>query len=161
MMLSIGVTVSSVEPETPPQLAVIVVEPAANEVANPMEPVAVVLLIVATDGDDEFHVAEFVKICVVLSENVPVAINCCFAPRAMLGFTGVISNDVIVTTAIVVEPDTLPDDAVIVVEPVVKAVANPDVLFIFATAVLDESHVTSVVMFRVELSEYLPVAVNC
>jgi hypothetical protein len=55
-----------------------------------------------------------------------------------------------------VEPDKLSDDAVIVVVPPAKADANPlepDVLLIVATAVLDEFHVTDVVMFRVELSE--------
>ena len=87
-----------------------------------------------------------------------MAINCCVAPRAMPGFTGVTSIDVSVTAITVrsVEPDMLSDDAVIVVVPPAKADANPlepDVLLIVATAVLDEFHVTDVVMFRVELSE--------
>ena len=69
-----GVTVSVVEPETLPDAAVIVVEPAVTEVASPLEPAA--LLIVATPVDDVLHVTEVDRSCVVLSEYVPVAVKC-------------------------------------------------------------------------------------
>jgi len=61
-----GVTVSTVDPETLPNAAMIVVEPAASEVATPLEPA--VLLIVAMLVEDELHVTAFVKSCVLLSE---------------------------------------------------------------------------------------------
>jgi hypothetical protein len=61
-----GVTVSVVDPDSPPDAAVIVAEPAAAEVATPLEPAA--LLIVATPVDEEFQTTTFVKSCVVLSE---------------------------------------------------------------------------------------------
>ncbi len=60
------VTVSAVDPDIPPDVPVIVVEPAATEVANPLELAA--LLMVATPETDEFQVTDVVKFCVVLSE---------------------------------------------------------------------------------------------
>jgi hypothetical protein len=56
----------SVDVPVTPSVAVIVVEPAATEVANPMEPGA--LLIVATPPADEFQVTEAVRSWLVLSE---------------------------------------------------------------------------------------------
>jgi hypothetical protein len=61
-----GVTVSVVDPETFPNAALIVVEPAAAEVATPLEPAA--LLTAAIPVAEELHVTTFVKSCVVLSE---------------------------------------------------------------------------------------------
>ncbi len=61
-----AVTVSVVEPEMPPDTAVIVVEPVATEVARPLEPAA--LLIVATPVLEELQVADAVRFCVVPSE---------------------------------------------------------------------------------------------
>ena len=60
------VTVSVVDPDIPPDVAVTVVEPAAAEVANPLEPAA--LLIVAAPVFDELQVAAVVRSCVVPSE---------------------------------------------------------------------------------------------
>jgi hypothetical protein len=60
------VTVSKVVPAMLPDVAVIVVEPAATDVANPLEPAA--LLIVATPEADEFQVTDVVRSCVELSE---------------------------------------------------------------------------------------------
>ncbi len=85
------VTVSVVEPDMLPDVAVIVVEPAAAEAASPLEPAA--LLIAATDAADELQVTDCVRSCVVLSENVPVAVNCCVVPEAMLGLAGVIARE--------------------------------------------------------------------
>jgi len=68
------VTVSVVDPDRVPDVAVIVVEPAATDVASPIEPV--VVLILAIDDADELQTTSAVRFCVVLSENVPVAVNC-------------------------------------------------------------------------------------
>jgi len=57
-----------------PSAASMVVEPEPTLVARPFEPV--VLLIVATVVTDEVHVTEVVMFCVLLSEYVPVAVNC-------------------------------------------------------------------------------------
>ena len=55
------VTVSPVEPLIPPEVAWIVVLPAATPVAKPP------LVIVATDVVDEVQVTELVRFCVLLS----------------------------------------------------------------------------------------------
>ncbi len=68
-----GFTVSEVDPVMLPDAAVIVVVPAEIEVARPLEPAA--LLTVATPVLDELQVTCAVRSCVVLSENVPVAVN--------------------------------------------------------------------------------------
>jgi hypothetical protein len=61
-----AVTVSVVDPDILPDVAVIVVEPAATEVASPLEPAA--LLMVATPAVDDFQVTPVVRFCDVLSE---------------------------------------------------------------------------------------------
>jgi len=53
------VTVSMAVPETLPDVAVIVVDPLATDVANPMEPAA--LLMAATAAVDEFQVTAVVR----------------------------------------------------------------------------------------------------
>ena len=60
------VTVRVVVPETAPRVALIVVEPAATDVASPLE--AAALLIVATDTVEELHVTNDDISCVVASE---------------------------------------------------------------------------------------------
>ena len=69
-----AVTVSEVEPETLPELAVMLVEPAATPNASPLEPVA--LLMVAMELSDVLQTTEFVMSCIVLSVKVPMALNC-------------------------------------------------------------------------------------
>ena len=69
-----GLTVSVVVLVTLPDVAVIVVEPAATDVANPLLPAA--LLMAATPVEEELQVTVFVRFCVVLSEYVPTAANC-------------------------------------------------------------------------------------
>ena len=61
-----GVTVSVVDAEMLPDIAVIVVEPAAAALADPLLPAA--LLMVATPVLEELQVTVFVRSCVVLSE---------------------------------------------------------------------------------------------
>ncbi len=108
-----GFTVRVVDPDMVPEVTVMVVVPAAAEVARPPA------LIVATPVLEEAQVDVKVKSCVVLSENVPVATNCSVVPLAMLGFTGVIAMDtrLVQLTVRVVEPDVLPDFAESVVLP--------------------------------------------
>jgi hypothetical protein len=79
-------------------------------------------------------------------------------PRAILGFVGVTAMDTSVAevTVIVAVPETLPDIALIVDEPVAIGVANPlepAALLIAATEDEDDFQVTAVVRFCVEPSE--------
>ena len=97
----VDVTVREVAPKTPPDAAVIVVEPAAIAVASPPA------TIVATPVSDDVQVTEFVRSCVVLSEYVPVALNCWFVPAAMFGFAGVTAMETSVFV-VVVEPPPPP-----------------------------------------------------
>ena len=60
---------------TKPDVPVIVVEPCVNEVTNPWLPG--LLLMVATELEEELHATEAVMFCVLPSVNVPVAVNCC------------------------------------------------------------------------------------
>lgn len=68
------VTVNIVVPEILPNTAVIVLEPTDTGVVNPLKPAA--LLMEATPALEELQVTMLVKFCVVLSEYVPVAVNC-------------------------------------------------------------------------------------
>ncbi len=155
-----GVTVSVVDPVMLPDVAVMVVLPAATPEARPLEPPA--LLIVATAGADEFQVTDAVRTCVVPSEYVPVAVNCRVVPLAMLGLAGVIDRDTSVAdvTVSVVDPEMLPDVALIVVEPAAFDEAKPEALIV-AAPVLDDIQVTDVVKSWVVLSENVPIATNC
>ena len=83
-----AVTVSTVEPVTPLSVAEIVEVPAATPVASPAA------LTVATAVSAEAHVTWLVMFCVVLSENVPVAVNCSVVPVTMLGLAGVTAIEV-------------------------------------------------------------------
>jgi hypothetical protein len=150
------VTVSVAVPAMLPDIAVIVVEPAATDVVKPLELAA--LLMAATAAVDEFQVTAVVKFCVVLSEKVPVAVNCWVVPIAILGLPGVIAMEtsVAAVTVNVVDPDILPDVAVIVVEPAATDVVKPlelAALLMAATPVADEFQVTAVVRSCVVLSE--------
>jgi hypothetical protein len=151
-----GVTVNVVDPDLLPNVAVIVVEPAVTDVARPLEPDA--LLMVATPAVNEFQVTDVVRFCVVLSEYVPVAVNCRVVPLTMPGLVGVIAMDTSVAelTVNVVDPVMPPDIAVIVVEPTAAGVASPldpAALLIVATPAVSEFQVTDVVRFCVVLSE--------
>ena len=132
-----AVTVKVVLPAIAPDVAVIVVEPTASDVARPL------LLIVATPVFDELQTTCPVKSCVVASVNVPVAINCFVVPLAIDGLVGVTEIEVNVAAVTVNEllPVILPDTAEIVVAPVLTAAARPEP-FMVATPVSDELHVT-------------------
>ena len=138
------VTVSVADPTTLPDVAVIVDEPAATDVANPLEPAA--LLMAAIVAADDFQVTDVVRFCVVLSEYVPVAVNCLDVPSAKLVLVGVtaIETSVAGVTVSVALPETLPEVAVIVDEPAATEVVKPfepAALLMAATAVLDDFQV--------------------
>src|SRR5215469_8688408 len=79
-------TVSVAEPPIEPNRAEIEVEPAATPVARP------VLVMVATLGTTELHVTRLVMFCVLLSLQVPEAVNCCVLPtttKALAGETAI------------------------------------------------------------------------
>lgn len=152
------VTVRVVEPEMLPAVAVIVVEPTARHVASPVS------LIVAIPVFDEPHVTDVVKSCMLLSEKVPVAVNCLVVPRPLVGLIGATSIDTRAFTVSVVQPDTPPNVAVMVVEPAATAEAKPfepDALLIVATPVFDELHVANVVKSWVAPFDKVPLALNC
>jgi hypothetical protein len=136
------------------------VEPTATAVASPA------LLIVATVVLDELQIADVVKFCMVRSDNVPVAVNCCVVPLAILLPAGVTSIDATADEVSVVEPVTAPYVAVISVEPGVWAVASPfelGSLLMVAMLVSSELQVTHVVKFCFVplMSDNVPVAPNC
>ncbi len=95
-----------------------------------------------------------------------MAVNCCVIPSAMLEFVGVTVTyrSVGDVTVRVVEPDTLPSVAVIVVVPAAAGIAKPlepEELLTAAMAVAEELQVTDAVRSCVALFEYVPTAVNC
>src|SRR5206468_1456400 len=156
-----AVTVSVVLPETPPEVAVIVVVPAATDVARPCDPPA--LLIVATAVLDELQVTWVVRSCVVVSLKVPVAVNCWVNPSGRPGLVGVtaIETRVALVTVTVaplraaVHPAPPPVAAIVVVAPAATDVARPCdplALLIVATPGLDELQATWVVRSCVVLS---------
>lgn len=162
-----GVTVSVAALEAMlEKLAVIVVVPSERDVASPFEPD--VLLIVATLMSEEFQVTSDVKSCVVLSVNVPVAMNGWVFPRATLWFAGVTAIDFstgAVTVSVADEEGTESRVAVMVAVPTSTAVASPfepDVSLTVATAVFDvvqvANDVTSCVL---QPPDNVPKAVNC
>jgi len=68
---------------------------------------------VATVVVTEDQVTELVMFCVLASENVPVAVNCCVAPLTIDGLAGVTAIEVSVAAEMfrTVEPVTAPDVA--------------------------------------------------
>lgn len=86
------VTVRSVDPTIFPEVALIVLVPAASALASPCMPAA--LLIVATLELVELQVTDGVRLYVSPVLNVPVAVNCCVLPAATDGFAGVIAIEV-------------------------------------------------------------------
>ncbi len=144
----------------PENVAVIVVVPAPAAVASPCVPAE--LLIVATRLLEEVHVAFDVIFCLVPSENVPVTVNCCVAPLAIVTPVGDIdietrSGAVTVTD---VAPDIPPNVAVTIAKPSAAAVTDPlpfTVMIPAGAAV----HAAKFVKFCVAFPERVPVAVNC
>jgi len=97
---------------------------------------------------EEDHATDAVISCVLLSENVPVAVNCWVCPTTTVGFAGVTAMDkrtgaVIVNCAVPLIVVVCVEVAVIVTgPPAVTPVATPVVALIVAIAVLPDDHVT-------------------
>jgi hypothetical protein len=124
------------------------------------------LLIVATVATVELQCPLCVRSCVVPSVNVPVAVNCCVAPRAIVVAGGLIAIDTSAAAVTVrtVEPLIEPEVAVIVAVPCPTLVASPGVtpvVLIVAVVGVSELHCTVLVRFCVLPSVYVPVATNC
>src|SRR5580765_7470939 len=80
----------------------------------------------------------------------------------MVAGFGVIAIDVSEMTVSVTPGEvTVPIDAVICVVPCATPVASPPEAVMVAVAVVPEAHTTVAVISAVELSLYVPVAVNC
>ncbi len=142
-----GVTVSTVLPEIPRvlvmEVAVMVIVPAETPAASPL------LLIVATVGSDEVQATWVVISKLVLSEYVPVALNCWVAPTRIVGLAGVTAMEdrVAEFTVRSVLPEIkvlMMEVAVMVAPPVETATARPVVLSIVATVGSDEVQVACV-----------------
>ena len=83
-----AVTLSVLLPDTDPDVAVTTVEPTATEVASPVFTSTVAMI-----GVPEVQLTLFVKLPVLVSVNVPVAVNCCVSPFGTLGLDGVTATD--------------------------------------------------------------------
>jgi hypothetical protein len=151
-----AVTARIVEPVTPPETALMVVDPAPTPEARPAE------LMVATPVFVELQVTEAVRFWVVPSLKVPVAVNCSVSPLAIEGFVGVtlMEASVAAVTVRVVVPVTLPETALMVADPAPTPEARPAAVIV-ATPVFVELQVAEVVRFWVVPSLKVPVAVNC
>ena len=110
-------TVSTAEPVTPPELAPIVLVPAALQFARPATLGA--LAMVATGAEDELQWLFKVMSCVLASLNVPVATKGCVPPAFAVTVAGVTASDtsVPVPTVKVVLPVTPEEEAEIVTVP--------------------------------------------
>lgn len=116
----------------------------------------------ATAVVDELHVTELVRLCVLPSLKVPIAVNCSLEPmfNEPDGALTAIDCSVAEVTVSTIAFETTPLwVALTVVVPPVSPVAKP-VAVIVATAVLEELHVAELVRFCVLPSLNVPVAVN-
>ena len=141
-------TVSTVLPVKLFIAAVIVELPALFAVASPAALMVAMLVL------DDVQATSDVMSCVLLSEYVPVALNCCPLPAVRVGFAGVTAIDTSVAgeTVNVVLP-LMPFSVAEMVEvPAALPVAIP-VLVIVAVEVLDDAQVTCEVTFCVLESE--------
>jgi hypothetical protein len=119
------VTVSVVDPLTPPSLAVMFALPTPALLAT--AGVGPPVLIVLTPGVSELHSTVPVMFCVLPSVYVPVAVKACVVPSGITGTAGVTAIDTSTAgfTATVVEPLIVPNAAVTVVLPNPTLLATP------------------------------------
>ena len=143
----------------PPELALMVADPAPAHCARP--PILGALAIVATEADEELQWLFRVMSCVVASLNVPVAVNCCVLPTVAVGEAGVTKSDtsVPVPTVRVVVPVTPEEDAEMVTDPPFFPWAIPE-LRIDARFGLEDFHVIPVRLVPVLPSLKAPIAVS-
>ena len=155
---ALAATVDVAVPLTPLRVAVMALEPAATAVAIPDE------LTEATAAFAAAQVAVVLTFPVEPSLYVAVAVNCMAAPGDMLEEAGVTEIDFRVETAFATVSVAVPlmplRVAVTAVEPAATAVAIPEELIV-ATAVFAEAQFAVVLIFAVEPSVYVAVAVNC
>ncbi len=88
-------TVSPVDPLTAAKAALIVLLPVATLVSKPW------LSMVAAAGFEDVQTEEALMSCVLVSLNVPIAVNCFAVPTAMLEFAGVTAIEIKVAPLIV------------------------------------------------------------
>ncbi len=142
-----------------PEAAVMVTVPRFEAVAMPLTVIDTMLFF------DELQVTVPVMICVVPSENVPVAVNCCNVPRGIDAFAGVtaIETRVALVTVRIALEEMLPELAVIVEVPAAIPIASPGTPFtlMLATELFPEVHCTDAVTFCVLPSVKVPIAANC
>ena len=148
----------------PDFVALMVVVPAPTAFARPL--LLYPLLTDAMFFFEEVHLTDLVISCVTPPVYDAVAVNCCLDPTEMLGLIGVttIAWSVALITERVVLPVMPPNLAVMVAEPTPTPVASPlefEALLMTATVVAEELQVAAVVRICTELSENIPVAVNC
>jgi hypothetical protein len=146
-----ALTIKGALPLTAPSVAEMVVVPMFNPVASPLTVIEAMLV------TDDLQVTTPVTSCTLLSEKVPVAVNCCAIPSGMLPFPGVTAIEVRTAevTVRVVDPEIAPSVAEMVVLPVATALASPWVgplVTIVAAAVFDEFQITLPVRFCVVVS---------
>jgi hypothetical protein len=143
-----ALTISGALPLTAPSVAEMFEVPMLSPVARPLTVIEAMLVM------DDFQVTTPVTSCTLPSEKVPVAVNCCAIPRGMLAFAGDTAIEVTTAevTVRVVDPETAPRVAEIVVLPAASAFASPWVgmlVLIVTAAVLEEFQVTLPVRFCV------------
>ncbi len=121
-----GVTVSVPVPLADPDVTVIVVVPTVRAVASPE------LLIEATLAAEAPQTAWLVKSFVLWLLKVPVTVNCCVSPLAMVAVDGDNERETRLgaDTVSVAEMLTEPDAAVIVALPACKVTAMPAELMV-------------------------------
>ena len=150
------VTFRVVDPLTVPKVAVIALCPAATPLASPLT------AIVATVATEGVQLTELVRFCWLPSLKVPVAVNCCVVPAAMVGLAGVtvMEESVAVVTVKPVDPCAEPSEAEIVVFPLATEVAIPPGLTV-ATPVFELLQLAELVKSWMLVSLYVPAALNC
>ena len=122
-----------------------------------------VLLTVATPGSDEVQEARFVRLCVVPSPNVPIAVQNSEVPCAICGLvqlTAIESNGDEVTVSVADGELTAARVAVMFDVPLATPVARPLGVRV-AALVTDDAQVAIVVRFCVVELLNVPVAVYC
>jgi hypothetical protein len=82
---------------------------------------------VATAFAEELQLTELVRVCILPSLYVPVAANCCVVPFAIVALVGVIDMEINngEVTETLVEPETVPDVAVMFELPNSSPITNP------------------------------------
>jgi hypothetical protein len=155
-----GVTVSAATGEvTELNEARMLVVPAPFDSASPNEPA--VFPTVATEGVEELQSAKVVRSWVSPPVSVPVAVNCCDVPSAMLAVAGDTAIEATAAEVSVAGPDIVPREAVMVADPVAPntALAKP-VPETVAVAASDDVQVTKLVKSCVAPFWSVPSALN-